>query len=89
MDGVGREGETIEELDGLGGTKQGVGTREFQRGQNAWTLSRQMGGKQGDIIVKTDQEPSIECLVSGIRECREGGNTVVEEAQKEMGPGEK
>ena len=44
------------------------------------------GDKQGDIIIKTDQAPSIECLVSGIRELRSEGRTVVEEAAKKWGP---
>ena len=49
-------------------------------------LIEENGDRQGDIIIKTDQEASIECLVGGIREFRELGKTVVEEAQKKWGP---
>ena len=38
------------------------------------------GDKDSNIIVKTDQEPSIECLVKDIIESREEGKTIHEES---------
>jgi len=40
------------------------------------------GDKQGDIIVKTDQEPSIECLIKSILAARPEGKTIPEESPK-------
>ena len=40
----------------------------------------EMGDREGTIIVKTDQEPSIEYLIKGIVEQRPEGRTIVEEA---------
>ena len=43
------------------------------------------GDRQGNIIVKTDQEPSIKCLIEAIIEAREGGKTIPEQSPKSSG----
>ena len=40
------------------------------------------GDAQGDIIVKTDQEPAIKCLLKSIMEARPEGKTIPEKSLK-------
>ena len=37
-------------------------------------------GIEGDIIVKTDQEPSVQYLIKDLLDSRREGNTIVEES---------
>ena len=43
-------------------------------------LMEEVGDGAATIVFKTDQEPSIKCLVEDLVAAREGGRTVVEES---------
>ena len=50
---------------------------------SAGNFSTNWGIARAQLLIKADQEPSIECLVKGLVEARPEGRTVVEEAPKD------